>query len=169
VLAAATLRIIDRDKRRVGRVDVHAVVGAVLDTFGPFFLGRRVAVMFEPAPAQPFMRGSPAALESIVTNLINNSLAAMEMTSSEERRILVRTSIPGDIVELEVQDSGTGIEGISMDDIWLPGESRRDGGTGLGLTIVRDSVADLGGTVEARAHGELGGALFTIQLPILGS
>ncbi|GAG05310.1 unnamed protein product, partial [marine sediment metagenome] len=45
----------------------------------------------------------------------------------------------------------------------------RPNGTGLGLTIVRDTVTDLGGTVDALEKGELGGAEFIIELPILGA
>ena len=39
-------------------------------------------------------------------------------------------------------------------------------GTGLGLTIVKDVVEELRGRVEAESHGELGGAAFTITLPL---
>ena len=41
-------------------------------------------------------------------------------------------------------------------------------GTGLGLTIVRDAVRDLDGDVDAREHGDLGGAEIIVQVPILG-
>ena len=40
---------------------------------------------------------------------------------------------------------------------------------GFGLTIVKDSVRDMGGKVRAIAHGELGGAEFVVELPISGS
>jgi len=38
----------------------------------------------------------------------------------------------------------------------------------LGLTIVKDCVADLGGKVQAIPHGELGGAEFIVELPLVG-
>ena len=55
-----------------------------------------------------------------------------------------------------------------MDEIWLPGRTSTPGGTGLGLTIVRDSVTDLGGQVHAIAKGELGGAEIVVALPLMG-
>jgi C4-dicarboxylate-specific signal transduction histidine kinase len=67
---------------------------------------------------------------------------------------------------LRVLDNGPGIIGLSIDDIWLPGRSSRRGGTGLGLTIVRDTAADLGGRAYAVPKGELGGAEFLIELPL---
>ncbi len=42
VLSAATLGIIEADKRRIGRIDLHEVVNGVLDTFDPFFTDRQV-------------------------------------------------------------------------------------------------------------------------------
>ena len=53
--------------------------------------------------------------------------------------------------------------------VWLPGVTTRPNGTGLGLTIVRDAVLDLGGSVDAVEQGELGGAEILIELPILGA
>ena len=61
-----------------------------------------------------------------------------------------------------------GINNIKLDEIWLPGKTTREGGTGLGLTIVRDSVADLGGKVNVIPKGELGGAEFIVELKLNG-
>ncbi len=50
----------------------------------------------------------------------------------------------------------------------LPGQTTRPNGTGLGLTIIKDAVVDLGWNVQAVEQGELGGAEFIVELPILG-
>lgn len=50
----------------------------------------------------------------------------------------------------------------------MPGETTNPNGTGLGLTIVRDAVYDLGGKVRANANGEHGGAEIIVEIPILG-
>jgi C4-dicarboxylate-specific signal transduction histidine kinase len=54
---------------------------------------------------------------------------------------------------------------VAIDDIWLPGRTTREDGTGLGLTIVKDVTRDMRGEVSAKAEGELGGAEFTVELP----
>ena len=69
---------------------------------------------------------------------------------------------------LTIEDNGPGIEGITKAAIWLPGRTTRKNGTGLGLTIVRDAVKDLGGAVDAVEKGKFGGARITVELPILG-
>lgn len=169
VLGNATLRLVDHGKRRLGRVDVHAVLRDVLETFAPFLDGRQVNVRTELAPGSPYLRWSQAALESVITNLLNNSLAAFERGDARDRRIVIRTLISGGTLELCLMDNGPGIEGISTHDIWLPGETTRPNGTGLGLTIVKDTIRDLGGRTDAIEHGELGGAEFIVELPILGA
>ena len=165
----ATLRLVDHDKRRVGRVDIHRTISSVLDTFRPFLTAQGVTLQIELAPRAPFLRGSEAALESIVTNLLNNSVSAFVAGAVVDRRILVSTTVSDGKVAIAVADSGPGIQGIEVRDIWLPGESTRPNGTGLGLAIVRDTVVDLGGEVFALPNGELGGAQISLELPILGA
>jgi C4-dicarboxylate-specific signal transduction histidine kinase len=167
VLGTATLRLVAHGKRRLGRVEVHAVIESVLETFTPFTRGRQVDVRTEFAPGAPYLRWSQAALESVITNLLNNSLAAFEHSERRDRRVVIRTLVREGKLELCVMDNGPGIEGISTKDIWLPGQTTRPNGTGLGLTIVRDTIRDLGGKTDAIEHGALGGAEFIVELPIL--
>lgn len=168
VLSTTTLRLIDHDKRRLGRVEINGIVRSVVDTFNPFFTGRDVKIELSLSPGSPYLRASEAAIESIVTNLINNSLAAFERGGSRNRRIVITTRISGSRLILMVSDSGPGIADVSIEDIWLPGVTTQPNGTGLGLTIVRDAVADLGGNVAAVAKGPHGGAEVSITLPLLG-
>lgn len=168
VLGSATLSLLDHDKRRVGRVEIHSVVSNVLKLFKPFFEGRDVEVATKLMPGEPYLRGTEAALESVLTNLISNSLVAFEHGGTSSRKIGIATSPVDGSVALTLSDNGPGIEGISLKDIWLPGRTTRPHGTGLGLTIVHDTVKDLGGAVEAVENGDMGGAQFTITLPILG-
>ena len=167
-LGSATLRLVDHEKRRIGRVELNQVILNVLDTFKPLLDGRDVQVESELCVGTPFIRGREAAIESIITNLINNSLAAFESANVIQRKINIYTSVENNIFTLRVIDNGPGIKGISLKDIWLPGKSTRPNGTGLGLSIVRDTAMDLGGKVDARTQSELGGAELIVQLPLVG-
>ena len=168
VLGNATLKLLDHDKRRLSRVDLHDVLREVVGTFRPFLDGRNVATAVCLCSGNPYVRGSRAAIESIVTNLLNNSLTAFESAGTMGRRIELATSVEDGRWRLAVSDNGPGITDISTRDIWLPGRTTRKNGTGLGLTIVRDAVRDLDGDVDAREHGDLGGAEITVEIPILG-
>jgi C4-dicarboxylate-specific signal transduction histidine kinase len=169
VLGSAIIRLLQYEKRRTGRVDVHRVIEEVASTLHPFLDTRRIEVKVQFDPGAPFLRGTEAGLESVIANLINNSIAALETKDTGKRTIEIRTRVMQSSVSIVVGDDGPGIEGIALREIWLPGETTKPAGTGLGLTIVRDAVRDLGGSIEAVEHGELGGAQFTISLPILGS
>ena len=163
-----TLSLVDRDKRRVGRIEVHKAITQVADTYGPFIAERKASLELELCDANPYLRSSAAAIESIVVNLLTNALNAVAESKEPFRTIRLSTDAFGDLLMLTVSDNGPGVQHFSTDEIWLPGVTSRPGGSGLGLTIVKDTVVDLGGTVRAVANGRLGGADFEIGLPILG-
>lgn len=170
ILGNATLSLVKATKRRIGRVSIHQVLNELLALMDPFLTGMSTIVTKQFVDGDPFMRTSQAALESVFANLINNSLAAFERGATSDRVILLITEFDGkDSLSVTISDSGPGIIDISLKDIWLPGVTGRPDGTGLGLTIVKDTVRDLGGKVEAVPVGRLGGAEFSVMLPIIGS
>ena len=169
VLGTATLNLINYEKRRLGRVEVHRVLNALLESYAPFLDGRGVVVERDLSAGNPYLRGSEAAVESVFTNLINNSLQAFETGGTRKRIIRISSERLDGVLLMHFSDSGPGISGISEDDIWLPGQTTRPNGTGLGLTIVKDSMSDLGGSVKASSDGSLGGAVFTVEFPIIGA
>ena len=130
VLGTATLRLIDHDKRRTSRVDLHNVVADVLDTYGPFLDGRDVEVRTALAPGRPYLRGSEAAVESVIVNLLANCLSAFEAHGTLDRLIELSTTVTDHRWRLVVEDNGPGIRGIRKGDIWLPGRTTRKNGTG---------------------------------------
>ncbi len=169
VLDAVTLSLLEHEKRRPSRIDVHRTIHGVLTMFKPFLDGRHVVASTDFSHGMPWLHASEAAMESIVTNLVNNSLVALESKPPYDRRILIRTTVNQQVVAISVQDSGDGIRDIRLSDIWLPGKTTRKNGTGLGLTIVKDTVADLGGKVGAVETSSLGGAEVFVEIPILGA
>lgn len=168
ILSAATLSLVQSSKRRVGRVEVYPVIRKIERFFKPFLKARGSELKVNIGSGNPYLRASEAAVESVVTNLINNSLSIFESNGVESRVIEISSDVDGDRVVIEVNDSGPGIIGLDTTEIWLPGVTSNPEGTGLGLTIIRDTVRDLGGVASAEVHGHLGGAAFKVVLPILG-
>jgi signal transduction histidine kinase len=164
-----TLSLVDNDKRRIGRVEIHTRIKDVLHAFESLAKERKIDVTPKFASGNPYFRGSDAAFESILTNLIVNSMKAFESVPPGPRTIAISTEFVGENLALHVADNGPGIQGISLRNIWLPGETTYPNGTGLGLTIVHDTVRDLGGSVDALPNGSLGGAEFIVEIPILGA
>jgi len=175
VLSGVALSLVDHEKRRNTKLEIHTVINETIQLFSSFIQGRSTQVNTQFTENCVYFLGSRAALESIIVNLLNNSLVAFEKKLLEQRMIVIRTEIisypkaeSGKGIEIQVLDNGTGIEGIHVDNIWLAGETTTQNGTGLGLTIVRDTVRDMGGYVQAVAKTEeLGGAKLMVILPIL--
>lgn len=163
------LHLLKREKRRMGVVDVHSVIDDIVELFKPFFDDAKIEVIKVKADSNPRIRGSIALLESVITNFLTNTINAFNVEGgrNEGRQVIIRTEFSGNYVRIKVLDNGSGISGIEIDKIWLPGETTTSG-TGLGLTIVKDCVADLGGKVQVIPHGELGGAEFIVELPLVG-
>jgi two-component system sensor histidine kinase MprB len=99
------------------------------------------------------------------SNLLTN---AVKFTPSGGR--IVVNSANGTIT---VSDSGRGIDDDDMpflfDRFWRSPSARGLPGSGLGLSIVAQVVAELQGTVNVDRDPDLGGARFTIVLPIAPS
>ncbi len=118
------------------------------------------------APGLPPILGDAAALERAFRNLISNAVNH----AAQGRWIGVSAAACAEGVEVRVCDRGPGIPSEERRRIFEPfyrGEKTRAGrirGTGLGLTVVQETVERHGGAVTVRsAPGE--GAQFTVRLP----
>lgn len=169
--ARLPLTLLTKNKRQITDVDFDRECPAIVRLFSRYLDERGIQVEYDLGAEGAIVRSTIADIESILSNLIVNAAHAFTRTDAirPERVIRIRTrfDVEGDSTRLCVcvDDSGPGIKDISLRAIWLPGKTTRDNGTGLGLTIVRDIVADLGGTQEARERGELGGASIMVWLP----
>lgn len=163
-----TLGLLAHEKRVRARSRVHAVIDGMIERFKPYLTNKSIVIEHSRAPGSPQVRTTEAALESIIANLLSNAVTAFEASKISNRRISISTTTNDGSLVLRVADNGPGVSGISLKDIWLPGQTTKQGGTGLGLTIIRDITNDMGGRVTARSPGTLGGAEFIIELPLYG-
>ncbi|MEM8731156.1 MAG: ATP-binding protein [Pseudomonadota bacterium] len=103
-------------------------------------------------------------LEQVMINLLRNALDATKSVSDPEVEIILAA---GETATLTVRDNGDGIE--NFENLFEPFYTTKQpgDGVGLGLAISSGIVNDLGGRLTAR-NGQNGGAVFEMQLPILG-
>jgi signal transduction histidine kinase len=162
------LNLLKREKRRNEVVDITNSAKELVGYLKPFFGDAKIDLKFTPAKSPVMVSGSRALVESIMANIALNALKAFDASDARitGRTVELRVSAEGDNAIIKVLDNGPGIRNIGLDEIWLPGRTTFAGGTGFGLTIVRDSVSDLRGTHAALAQGELGGAEFTVIIPL---
>jgi C4-dicarboxylate-specific signal transduction histidine kinase len=163
------LHLLKREKRRTGVVNIHNVIDDVVELFQPFWIDGKIEIEKVKVDGSPCIRGSTALLEAIIINLLTNTINAFnaEGGRTEGRKVIIGTDIREGYVRIKVLDNGLGIRDIKPEEIWLPGRTTRPGGTGLGLTIVKDSVSDLGGKIQVIAKSQVGGAEFIVELPLV--
>ena len=159
------LTLLAKRKRRSGRVSINACVQDLLKILDPISRFFKVTIEQDLTESYSDISGSAALIDGICLNLILNAMNAFQREgySQVERLIRIQTRLEDSQVVLIVEDNAGGIDGLDIDDIWLPGVTTSHEGTGFGLTIVRDSVADLGGSIEVVARSDFGGARFTAR------
>lgn len=119
----------------------------------------------------PMVESNEARLGQILLNLLVNAAQAIPegRVSDNEIRVLTRTAASGRVV-IEVRDTGTGIPRALLARIFDPFFTTKPVGvgTGLGLSLCRRMVTDLGG--EIVVESEVGtGTMFRLTLPAASS
>jgi PAS domain S-box-containing protein len=152
----------------VQAVDLGAVVAAALETVWPAAEAKGISVIPVLDSHAGSVSGDPGRLQQVFWNLLIN---AIKFTPRGGRVQVVLQRV-GHHVEVGITDTG---EGISPD--FLPhvfdrfrqsdaSTTRRHGGLGLGLALVKQLVELHGGRVRATSPGVGRGATFVVELPV---
>jgi len=119
------------------------------------------------ATGEALVEGQALLLHEMVSNLVDNAIRYTPAGGT----VLLRVAQEGDEVQLEVCDSGPGILEDEREKVFAPfyraGATleKNPGGTGLGLTIVREIAALHRGTVSLDAASSNGGLKVLVTLP----
>ncbi|MET0594229.1 MAG: response regulator [Polyangiaceae bacterium] len=149
-------------------IDLPAVVQAAIDTVRPAADAKNISIAWQSELPTQRYSGDPDRLQQIVWNLLSNAIKFTPKDGSVE----IATTQINSHIEISVRDTGQGIEAHFLPHVFdrfrqADGTStRRHGGLGLGLAIVRHLVELHGGTVEVDSPGEGQGATFTVRLPV---
>ena len=150
-------------------VDLDGVVEAAIDAMRPAAeaKGIRIETILDPR-AGP-ISGDPNRLQQVIWNLVSNAVKFTDKGG----RVQVQLKRVGSHVEIVVSDTGQGIAAEFMPYVFDrfrqadATSTRRHGGLGLGLAIVRHLVEMHGGSVDASSAGESQGSTFTVKLPLI--
>ncbi len=106
-------------------------------------------------------------VKRVILNLIDNAIASIDEAGEGPRAITVstRTDQALGTVQLEVADTGRGIERADRARIFQPDFSTKRNGSGLGLAIVSRIVSDHSGVIRVRTNSPRG-SRFVVELPL---
>ena len=115
------------------------------------------------------VRIDPAEIDTILLNLITNSLYWMRRHDGERRLRFSLATGPGrNRVTVSLDDSGPGIDPEERDRVFWPGVTHKPDGIGMGLTVASELVDGRGGKMRTVVPGALGGGTFEFDLPLVG-
>jgi CheY-like chemotaxis protein/two-component sensor histidine kinase len=142
-------------------------IDAAVETVRPAADAKNIAIEKHYDPAVGAIAGDPARLQQVIWNLLSN---AIKFTPRDGRVCISLGAVEG-FVHITVQDNGVGIKPEFKEHVFErfrqgdASTTRKHGGLGLGLSIVKHLIEQHGGTVRVDSEGEERGASFTVELP----
>jgi len=142
-------------------------IDAAIETVRPAADAKHITIERDYASPGALVAGDTGRLQQVIWNLLSNAIKF----TPRDGLVRVELAEHDDTVAITVRDNGAGIrpefithvfERFRQEDASM---TRRHGGLGLGLSIVKHLVEQHGGTVRADSPGEGLGASFTIELP----
>jgi PAS domain S-box-containing protein len=149
-------------------VDLRTIIKTAEDTILPSATAKKIRVICVVDPLAGPVRGDPSRLQQVLWNLLSN---AVKFTP-EGGRIEVAVERVNSHVEISISDTGMGITSDFLPhvfDRFRQADStitRRYGGLGLGLALVKTLIEMHGGSIIAKSAGAGQGATFRISLPL---
>lgn len=127
----------------------------------------RVAFDLDLDPNVPEMNLDPGQIQQVLLNLFSNAADSMNAARTADPRIVVRSRVAHDEVEIVVKDTGPGIAAEVIRRLFEPSVTTKPEGHGFGLSTSYRIVRNHGGRITAE-NDERGGARFTLTVPLEG-
>jgi CheY-like chemotaxis protein/anti-sigma regulatory factor (Ser/Thr protein kinase) len=143
------------------------VAQAAIDVVSPGAAAKKIAIETSFAENVPPVNGDSERLQQVVWNLLSNALKFTDAGG----RVCVEVAAEGANVRLSVRDNGQGVSPEFIPYVFDrfrqadASTSRRHGGLGLGLSLVRQIVELHGGKVSVESAGVMKGSTFCVSLP----
>jgi signal transduction histidine kinase len=150
---------------------IQPLIEAAVDSLRPAAAAKHITLAVTLDQRVGFVTADPDRIRQVVWNLVSNAIKFTPGGGHVE----IRLSTTADEILISVQDTGIGFGGrvaAHMFERFHQGDStstRKYGGLGLGLDIVRHLVELHGGTVSGCSAGENAGAMFQVRLPIVAA
>lgn len=143
------------------QLSIHDLLKDTLDLLEPELEQRNVQVSLDLAESVPMLPMDGTQVKQALYNLLKN---AFQSLPADGGRIDIETRCTEYEVEVVIRDHGSGISPEVMGSIFEPYHSTKEGGSGLGLLIVRRIIREHGGEIELQSkEGE--GTTATLSLP----
>ena len=142
--------------------EINEVISAIMKDTSIYTENKNIRIHHRTGKEKIFVEADRDRISQVISNLLHN---AVKFT--EEGEIIITTEETGDMVKVNIQDSGSGIDPKIIPILFSKFATKSDKGTGLGLYICRGIVETHGGSIMGRNNYEnKKGATFYFTLPI---
>jgi two-component system NtrC family sensor kinase len=165
VIVQTVKSLLERTRRRritLAATDINATVEELVLLVGPMLESRNIKAAITLEASLPCVSADRDSLHQVFLNLVNNSCEAMP--NGGEMEIATRYLRQNRQVEIMFSDSGSGIAPNVVEHLFEPMFTTKPSGSGLGLVIARDIVAEHHGRIELVSGSS--GAVFLLALPV---
>lgn len=146
-------------KLNIASQDLKEIVAESINNFQPIISQKHLKINIPNTPG--ILRLDKFQIQQVFDNLIGNAV----YFSPDFGNIFISWQVFQEEILIKICDEGPGISPQDIQKIFNPFYSRRDGGTGLGLTIAKKIILDHNGHLWADNTPQ-GGAAFSVILPI---
>ncbi|MBD5402546.1 sensor histidine kinase [bacterium] len=153
-----TIESVKNDKRKRRKVDIGKVISGLTDSWNQTLANKRINIQYmNLSNDEIVLKCFPYEIETIINNLVTNSVASFDSIITNEREIIVTIFEDEEYVWIEYSDTGAGLVDIykkNPERILEAFEtSKRDAdgelvGTGMGMWIVNNTVQDYKGKID---------------------
>lgn len=151
--------------------EVVAIIRSAIEVVRPAAHAKQITLSFEPTEPEIVLSADAERLQQVVWNLLSNAVKFRQRGGA----VGVMAVRAADELTISVHDNGRGIDPVFLGRAFDrfhqedASASRRVGGLGLGLAIVRHIVELHGGSVAAESAGPGQGSTFSFTIPLHGS
>ena len=138
----------------IGEVDIGPVLEEVVHAFARDAGKRSAEVKLDMAQGLPRVRADGVAIAQVFNGLLTNALDAL--SRGGEIVIAARLEPRGQMVEVEIRDTGKGISRGQMGDLFKPFHTTKAKGLGMGLALAERIVRRFGGTLAIESEEGIG-------------
>lgn len=153
-----TIESVKSDKRQRRKVNILKIISRLADSWNQTLENKKIKIQFIDSGCDEIvLKCFPYEIETIINNLITNSVASFESIRCEKREIIVKIYDDDEYVWIDYSDTGAGLADKYKNDpekiLEAFETSKRDAegelvGTGMGMWIVNNTVSDYRGNID---------------------
>lgn len=153
-----TIEAVKSDKRRRRKVDLIKIIAKLVASWNQTLSNKDIHILFaDNVEDEIMLKCFPYEIETIINNLITNSVASFEKTRMEQQEIRITLSEGEEYVIIDYEDTGAGLSSLYKNnpekilEAFETSKRNKEGeliGTGMGMWIVNNTVLDYRGKID---------------------